>query len=414
MNTIEYKLFSEVLHLENPFVILNITIDSQNKQVDIYIGFTENPTFTCPECGEETCRIHDFREKMWRHMNLFEYRCYVHCLTPRIFCSKCKQTHDIKIPWVRKGSGFSLLMEGLILSLSKLMPISTVGYLLGETDNRLSRVSNFYVSAACKKKDLSHVHTIGVDETSLAKGHKYITTVTDLDNNEVIFVTSGKEADTLSSFKEYLQHHHGKSENIQNICSDMSSAFISGISSEFPRSTQTFDKFHVMMAVNKAVNTVRKQEAASLSTDTLKKTKYLFLKNPESLTEKQKERLDEITMSHKNLKTVQAYHMKLNFKDFWKCSTRIEGEKYLKTWCKWVSSSKLKPMLELIETIKKHWNGILNYFTSRITNGKIEAINGQIQKLKREARGYRNVGNFINAILLRHGKLDLDIPLITL
>lgn len=71
-------------------------------------------------------------------------------------------------------------------------------------------------------------------------------------------------------------------------------------------------------------------------------------------------------------------------------------------------------MKEFVETVRKHWNGILNYFSSRITNGKIEALNGQIQKLKREARGYRNIGNFRNAILLRYGNLEFDIPLLTL
>jgi len=411
MENAEYTLFSTVLHIEDPFVITNIVVDTPNKQVDIYVDFIENPTFTCPECGTETNQIHDVREKVWRHLNLFEYQCFVHCRTPRIFCSKCKKTRDIKIPWVRKGSGFSLLMEGLILSLSKIMPVSTLGFLLGETDKRLFRVIEFYVSSACRKKDLSQVRNIGIDETSLSKGHKYITTVTDLDKGEVIFVTSGKEADTLKSFQDYLHHHHGLTQNIANICSDMSRAFISGIEAVFPNSTHTFDKFHVMMAVNSAVDKVRKHEAPSLFTNVLLKTKYLFLKNPCNLTKAQKDRLDELTISHKNLQTVHAYHMKLNFMDFWKCNTRVEGERYLTSWYNWISSSRLKPILELAETIKNHWKGILNYFDSKVTNGKIEALNGQIQKLKREARGYRNIGNFRNAILLRYGNLEFDIPL---
>ena len=261
---------------------------------------------------------------------------------------------------------------------------------------------------------MSHVRNIGIDETSVAKGHKYITTVSDLDSGEIIFVTPGKEADTLSAFQEYLVHHHGNDENIENICCDMSKSFISGIAAVFPNATQTFDKFHVMMGVNKAVDIVRKAEAGSLPTRTLIKTKYLFLKNPENLTKDQRTRLDDILLSHKYLKTVEAYNMKLNFKDFWKCESRFIGEGYLKDWCNWVSSSRLKPMKEFVETVRKHWNGILNYFSSRITNGKIEALNGQIQKLKREARGYRNIGNFRNAILLRYGNLEFDIPLLTL
>ena len=414
MENTEYKLFSNVLHIEDPFVISNIVVNDGKKQVDIYVGFVENPEFTCPDCGSKTTQVHDVREKVWRHLNLFEYRCYVHCRTPRIFCPKCKKTQDIKIPWVRKGSGFSLLMESVLICLSKMLPVSSIGYFLGETDNRVFRVISHYVSIACKKKDLSHVRNIGIDETSVAKGHKYITTVSDLDSGEIIFVTPGKEADTLSAFQEYLVHHHGKDENIENICCDMSKSFISGIAAVFPNATQTFDKFHVMMGVNKAVDIVRKAEAASLPTRTLIKTKYLFLKNPENLTKDQRTRLDDILLSHKYLKTVEAYNMKLNFKDFWKCESRFIGEGYLKDWCNWVSSSRLKPMKEFVETVRKHWNGILNYFSSRITNGKIEALNGQIQKLKREARGYRNIGNFRNAILLRYGNLEFDIPLLTL
>jgi len=412
MENIEYKIFSDVLHIQDPFVLSNIVVATTGKRVDIYVDFIDNPKFICSECDTESTQVHDVREKVWRHLNLFEYHCYVHCRTPRIFCPKCKKPCDIKIPWVRKGSGFSLMMEGLILSLHKSMPVATIGYLLGETDKRLSRIIKFYVESACKKKDLSHTKNIGIDETSVAKGHKYITTVTDLDKGEVIFVTAGKEADCLSSFQTYLHHHRGQSKNIKNICSDMSRAFISGIETVFPHATHTFDKFHVMMAVNNAVDKVRRGESRLYTLkDILKKTKYLFLKNPGNLSNDQKERLDELTISHKNIKTVHAYHMKLNFMDFWKCKSKREGKNYLKKWLKWVSSTRLKPMLELAETIKNHEDGILNYFTSRITNGKIEAINGQIQKLKREARGYRNIGNFRNAILLRYGNLDFDIPL---
>lgn len=150
MENTEYKLFSNVLHIEDPFVISNIVVNDGKKQVDIYVGFVENPEFTCPDCGSKTTQVHDVREKVWRHLNLFEYRCYVHCRTPRIFCPKCKKTQDIKIPWVRKGSGFSLLMESVLICLSKMLPVSSIGYFLGETDNRVFRVISHYVSIACK------------------------------------------------------------------------------------------------------------------------------------------------------------------------------------------------------------------------------------------------------------------------
>ena len=67
-------------------------------------------------------------------------------------------------------------------------------------------------------------------------------------------------------------------------------------------------------------------------------------------------------------------------------------------------------MIDAAKTIKSHWNGIMNYFDSRITNGILEGINSVVQLLKRSARGYRNVRNFITMIHLRLGRLDFQLP----
>jgi transposase len=53
----------------------------------------------------------------------------------------------------------------------------------------------------------------------------------------------------------------------------MSPSFINGISSEFPDSKITSDKFHVMKIMNEAVDEVRKQE--QLTAKELKNSKYL-------------------------------------------------------------------------------------------------------------------------------------------
>jgi transposase len=52
---------------------------------------------------------------------------------------------------------------------------------------------------------------------------------------------------------------------IQTVSCDMSTAFINGISSEFPDAKITFDKFHIMKMINKAVNEVKKQEQSTIS-----------------------------------------------------------------------------------------------------------------------------------------------------
>ena len=67
-------------------------------------------------------------------------------------------------------------------------------------------------------------------------------------------------------------------------------------------------------------------------------------------------------------------------------------------------------MIKLAKTIKKHWDGILNYFDFKVTNGLMEGLNSIVQTLKRSARGYRNTDNFILMIYLRLSHLKFDIP----
>ena len=83
-----------------------------------------------------------------------------------------------------------------------------------------------------------------------------------------------------------------------------------------------------------------------------------------------------------NLKTVRAYNLKLSLQEFWSINERLLAEDYLKKWYFWAMHSRLKPMIEVAKTIKAHWNGILNYFDSRINNAILEGTNSVIQLLK--------------------------------
>jgi transposase len=67
-------------------------------------------------------------------------------------------------------------------------------------------------------------------------------------------------------------------------------------------------------------------------------------------------------------------------------------------------------MIEAARTIKRHWNGILRWFDSKIANGLIEGINSLVQAAKAKARGYRSMRNLEAMIYLLAGKLDLQLP----
>jgi len=107
---------------------------------------------------------------------------------------------------------------------------------------------------------------------------------------------------------------------------------------------------------------------------------------------------------------VRAYNLKLSFQDFFTQPDRAAGEEFLKRWYYWATHSKLVPMSQAAYTIKDHWEGILNWFESRVSNGILEGINSLLQAAKARARGYRNVKTLITMAYIIGSRLDYGLP----
>jgi transposase len=311
------------------------------------------------------------------------------------------------MPWARTGSGFTLLFEAMIMTLAKSMPVKTIASFVNEHDTRLWRVLHHYVDDAREKADHSQVKQVGMDETSRRRGHKYVSLFVDLEGPRVLFATDGKDASTVKRFKQDLIDHGGDPGAIEEMCCDMSPAFISGVEKQFPEASLTFDKFHVMKIINDAVDQVRREEFKDRIE--LKGTRYIWLKNQTNLKESQSELLEQLTIKRLNLKTSRAYHIKLNFQEMYQQPFEF-AEAFLKKWYFWATHSRLEPIIKAAKTVKRHWDGVLRWFTSKINNGILEGINSLIQAAKARARGYRTKRNLITMIYLIAGKLDFDLP----
>jgi transposase len=399
------ELFSVAIGLVPPWLVDHVTFTVEEKRLDLHINFRAGSRFACPVCGEE-CPVHDTREHTWRHMDFFQHEAYLHARVPRVKCPE-HGAHQVPVPWAREGSKFTLLFEALIMTLVREMPVLTAARMVGETDTLLWRVIDHYVPDARAAVDMANVHAVGVDETSSRRGHDYITLFVDLNARRLLFATPGKDAKTFEKFSKDLHAHGGSAEAITDVSMDLSPAFQKGAAEHLPNAEITFDRFHLMKLVNEAVDAVRKGEA--LTQPDLKKTRWLWLKNDCNLKVKQKEQLQEL-LKDQNLKTVQAYQLRLTFQDIFTIKNRHQGANLLKAWMENAKASGLPPMVKVVYTIMNHWDGVLRWFESQITNGILEGFNSLIQSAKAKARGYRTHKNFINMAYLILGKLDLRLP----
>ena len=143
--------------------------------------------------------------------------------------------------------------------------------------------------------------------------------------------------------------------------------------------------------------------------DLLKQSRYIWLKRPENLTDRQKDKLEMLQML--NFSTAKAYQMKLNLLELWDLPDRETAEAHPEAWYLWVTQSEMgTSMKRLAKTIKARSSRILNYFPDRMTNGLMEGINSLIQAAKAKARGYRNTRYFKTVIYLTAGKLNFEMP----
>lgn len=82
----------------------------------------------------------------------------------------------------------------------------------------------------------------------------------------------------------------------------------------------------------------------------------------------------------------------------------------LRWWVTRARRARLQPFARLADSVMEHWEGIVVFMETRLTNGVIEAINGLLQLAKRMARGFRSFRNFRLMALLKAGRLELNLP----
>lgn len=403
----EAQLFAMAIGIQKPWYIEKIHLDIENNELNIHVDFEKGSEFTYvdEQTGEESKhKAYDTSEKTWRHMNFFQYHCYLHCRVPRVKTHEGK-VRQVKTPWEGSSSGFTLLFEALILQFIKVMPVNQISKMMGIYDSKIWKLLSYYTKNCREMEDYSTVTSVGMDETSIT-GHNYITTFVDMNEKRTLFVTDGKDNETVTKFVDDLVQHGGLAENITQASCDMSPAFVKGINENLSNAEITYDRFHVMKKINNAVDEIRKEDLKD--NPILKKAKYIFVKNKENYTENQKKFYEKIKIEGLNTKTFKAMQMRESFQQIYNAPNKIAFEILFEDWLEWVSKSEIKQMKIVAKNLRKNWDKIVSYATSRLTNAILEGFNSIFQAAKNKARGYKKLETIKAIIYILTAKLDFS------
>ncbi len=195
---------------------------------------------------------------------------------------------------------------------------------------------------------------------------------------------------------------------VEAVAVDMWEPFLQTIQKQVPDADIVHDKFHVSKYRGEAVDKVRRKEHKELMAqgdETLKGTRQLWLYNPQNFSPDQAEEFS--ALKDLQLKVARAWAAKELFSKFWEYQQEGWARRFFKDWFGWVSRSRLAPVVEVAQMLKRHLDNLLTYLKHHITNAVTEGLNSKIQNLKSAARGFRNFRNYRIRILFFCGKLNL-------
>lgn len=398
------KLFEAALGMTSPWYINGVDFDVAKKLLTLNVDFVAGSRFAVPEV-EGMHPVHDTVTKRYRHLNFFQHECHLVVRVPRVRLPD-GGTRQVEPDWAGRLAGFTLLFEALIMSMCREMPFAAVARLVGLSWHQVTAICKRYVDLGLQQADFSEVKRLAADETSKARGHDYITLVADADKRRVLFVTEGKDAQTIKDFAADFAAHGGDPAAVESISIDMSPAFIKGITHYLPSARITFDKFHVIAHASTAVDTMRRIEQRT--DPSLKGLRWKLLRDRASLTAEGRADLDAFVAQVATKRTARAWLYKEQLREIMERKQVNVVRAMLKQWATNVMRSKVEPMKAVAKMIRAHLEGIVAWTQTRQTNGFLEAINGLFQAAKRKARGYGNFSTIRAVVFLLAGKLDFS------
>ena len=376
--------------------------DYQGGQV-IFTIHQEPDTCRCPTCGSSRVRLRGRVERRFRSLPIGKRPTFVVLPIPRVECSACGTVRQVAVPFADPRRSYTASFERYALELGRRMTIRDVANHLGVSWDLIKDIQKRDLTRRFAKPKLKHLRNIAIDEIAVAKGHRYLTVVMDLDSGAVVFVGDGKGAKALEPFWKRLRSSKAK---IAAVAMDMSPAYREAVGNHLPKAKIVFDRFHVMKLFNDKLSDLRRalhREATDkLQKKVLKGTRWLLLKASENLDDKrgEREKLEEALALNKSLAT--AYYLKEDLRQFWEQPGKTFGTAFLGGWIKRAAGTGIKVLQQMAKTLAAHRSGLLAYFDVMITSGPMEGTNNKIKTMKRQAYGFRDHEFFKLKILAIH------------
>lgn len=358
----------------------------------VYLRPRANSRASCSVCGRRRPGYDRLEPRRFEFVPLWGIRVFFVYALRRVECPDCGVVVE-SVPWASGKNQLTETYRWFLARWAKRLSWKETAESFRTSWENVFRAVKMAVAWGLAHRDLSGITAIGVDEISRRKGHKYLTLVYQINDDckRLLWVGKDRTEEALRGFFDLLGEQ--RSLALEFVCSDMWKPYLKIIAEKAKKALNILDRFHIAAQMNKAIDEVRAAESRRLKADgyepVLTKTRWLLLKRPEHLTEKQEVKLAELLQY--NLRAVRSYLLKEDFQRFWDYRRSYWAGLFLDQWCTRVMRSRIEPLKEIVGMLRSHKALILNWFKARgvISLGVVEGLNNKTKVTMRKSYGFR-------------------------
>ena len=377
------KLLSRILRLKD-LKITQFWFENRDKELHLAVKPYKKGC-RCPECGRRGRIVRQTRTfRCWEDLTLLGMKVLL-WYAPKEICCPTHGRLQETIPWASTWSRITYRLEWRICTLCQIMTQKAAAEILKMASSTVSDLLHRIIARVREGHKIRGVTTLGVDEISFLKGRKFATLVYDLDRARVLWVGSGKGRESIDRFfNECLSK--GQKARIRWASCDMSRAYTGAIQHHCPNATLVIDRFHVVKALNQAVDEVRKEEWRTLDAKgrkAIKGLRWLLGMHSRNRTKGDTRFLNRLRNSNRRIH--RAWVLKDEFDHIWDYRYRGSAEKFLKRWMTAALRSRIPSLRRFVATVRDHFDNIVVFTDRNLTNAVGEGLNPDCQN-RQESR----------------------------
>jgi len=292
-------------------------------------------------------------------------------------------------PFVEAYTKITRKLGCLIVDLARFMTLSDIAGWLRLSWDTVKAVVKGRLEKDYRRIGYRRVRQIAIDELYLGRTRKYITLVMDMESARIIWVGEGRGAEAL---REFWRRFKLSGARLKAVAMDMSGAYAASVRAHAPHAILTFDRFHVMKLMNERLDDLRRELARETQNPTAKEAikglRWLLLHRRDNLEKDAASRLERSLEINQPLQC--AYLLKEELGELWQQDDGRRAWAFLREWAAKATASGIRQLQAMAKTLLRQAKGILSFYHTGLTSGKMEGINRKIRGLLASAFGFRD------------------------